>query len=66
MPEYKAKVFNRRIDRGEVATAPRNFMTSPPKKGNPNCFPGTDLSPRPKYGMGDDYDAMKKKEFAEH
>ena len=66
MPERKEKIYNRRIDRGEVATAPKNFMTNPPKKGNPAVYPNTSMSPRPEYGMGDDYEAMRKKDWAEH
>ena len=65
-PERREHIFTKRIGRGEVATAPKNFMTNPPKKGNPAVYPNTSMSPRPQYAMGDDFDAERKRDFAEH
>lgn len=63
--EYTQKVYNRRVDRGEVWTAKPNFSTSPAQRGNPSCFPKGTLGPKPEF-IGDDYEARRKRDFAEH
>ena len=39
--EEKLMKKSRRLEDGTVATEPKNFYTSPPKKGAPNTTPGT-------------------------
>jgi hypothetical protein len=62
--EEEKKVFKKGPD-GQIVLEPRNFLTSPMKKGNPNCTPGLLISKEPEY-VPDAYDRKKELDFADH
>ena len=61
MPQDVEKPKRARGEQGEVVIAPRNFTTSPAKKGRPNCYPKTAFTAHPEY-ICDNYNRRKEME----
>jgi hypothetical protein len=64
MPQNPEVRISRRMEANEVYTSPRNFVTKPSKKGNPNSTPGLLLSKEPEY-LPDEYERNKRLENIE-
>lgn len=58
MPEQVEKRINRKLPDGSVALGPRNFLTKPAQKGQPNSTPGVTLGEYPEY-QTDPYERKK-------
>lgn len=64
-PTEREKKSNKRGPDGEVLLGPRNFYTSPMKKGIPSCTPGLLIGQSNEH-IPDPYNRKKELEFEEH